>query len=327
MRHLVLSAGLLLFTPAALAQAVTRPVVTVSAGVLRSSETYDEQGNTNDAMLQSRSFSVSFGAEVPVWNRRGTTVSAGATLVAASYELRLEDDGGALLDGRLRPQRLDAFGRVGNARASALLGVSLNVGRDLYDVDYAATVEETGLFDVNSDGQHAAVAQVRGAYPLGRARVTGQVDAALTFASRAAVPVLDVGNPDAPFMLVDLEVDNGSPLSARLGVDVPVGPVVLGLAGFYASRSEGTVRFVDGVPPGFPPGYPAEQPNQFGYRRAVGLIPSVTVRTPDRRVTVRAEGSFSDLYAMENAPVGITLAGTSGFVTRPALTVSASVGL
>lgn len=331
MPRLVLAAAFLLAAPAVLAQAVTRPVVTVSAGVLRSTEIYNEDGNTSGNALAIRAASASLGAEAPVWRRGGTTVSAGAALVASSYGLFF-DSGDALLEGRLRPQRLDVFGRVGNAWVSALLGASLNLGRDPYDSDAEfdpeASPDDAPPYYFNSDGQHAVIAQVRGAYPLGRVRLTGQIDAALTFTNRITEPVFDFNSPGTPSSSdTDIDVDNGNPVGVRLGAEVPVGPVTVGLAGFYGFRSEGSVEYIDGVPPGFPPGFPAVQPNQFGYRSALGLIPSVAFRTPDGRVTVRAEGAFSDFYAMEGAPVGLTLSGEFGPVARPALTLSASVGL
>lgn len=331
MARLTLAAALLLAAPTVLAQAVTRPAVTVTAGILRSSDFYNEQGDTTDDFAKTRSFSASLGAEAPVWRRAGQTVSAGATLTLASYSLVLNSPDGPdvdPLDGRLRPQRLDVFGRIGNTWASALLGASLNLGRDPNDFDIEfdpeASPDNAPPYYFNSDGQHAITAQLRGAYPAGRVRLTGQIDAALTFTNRVTVPVFDFNSPDTPSSSdTDIDVDNGNPVSMHLGADVLVGPVTVGLAGFYAYRSEGSVEYVDGAPAGFP----AIQPNQLGYRSALGLIPSVAFRTPDGRVTVRAEGAFSDFYAMEGTPVGLTLSGEFGPVARPALTLSASIGL
>lgn len=333
----MLAAALLLAAPAALAQAVTRPVVSVSAGVLRSSDFYDVEGNATDDAARTRSFAASLGAEAPVLRRGDLAVSAGALFALASYSVIIGDPDGPdfePLDGALRPQRLDLFGRVGNAQISALLGASLNLGRDPYDFDYIEFDPEMPPDDIptygfNSDGQHAVIAQISGAYPLGPVRLVGQADAALTFANRISTPVFDNLDPDDPTppIFAEIDVDGGDLFSGRLGVEVPVGPIAVGLAGFYASRTTGSFRYVDGVPPGFPPDVPAEQSEPFGYRSVAGLIPSVAFRTPDGRVAVRAEGAFSSFYTMEGAPVGITLSGKDGPVARPAVTLSASVGL
>ena len=128
-------------------------------------------------------------------------------------------------------------------------------------------------------------------------------------------------------VLVDLAVDTGDPYGVQVGAAVPAGPVVLGLAVFYAARTEGRFEYLDGVPDGFPDDVPAVQPVSYGYREAFGVIPSVEYRAPGGRLRARLEGAFSEFYAMENVPVGITLSGESGPVTRPAATLRGGVGL
>ncbi len=315
MSRLAAAAVLLFAAPAVLAQAVTRPTVTVSAGALRASTSYSQGGDVLDG-LGATAFSTSLGAEAPVWQRDATTVSAGATLVAASYAIPL-DGGGTLLDGRIRPQRLDVFGRVGTEQASALIGVSVNLGRDVTDFD-----GPDEPFAFNSDGQNAVIAQLRYKVPAGRASLFAQVDAAFVPATRETFQVIET-NPDGSGSGVltarTADIDNGSPLGFQFGASVPAGPVSLGLSLFYATRTEGTFRIVGDEAPAFS--------NQLGYRNALGLIPSVAYRKPGGRVAVRAEGSFSDFFSMERTPVGLTVSGDRGPVVRPAVTVRVSVGL
>ena len=299
--------------PAALAQAVTRPTVTALAGVLRATRGYDGFGDTSGGFATVTALSVGLGGEVPFLRRGALTASAGARLSAASYGLDLGD--GATFGGDLRLQAFDVYGRLGTDRASARLGVSLDLGRGLYD--------QAESFNVSSDGQHALVGQLRGEVPAGPVLLFARADVSLTTADELQVLVNSVEDPVGT--LVDVAVDTGDIYGVQVGASVPAGPVVLGLAVFTAGRTEGRLEYPDGVLERY--GFPAVQPVQYGYGRAFGVIPSVEYRAPRGGLTVRAEGSFSDFYAMENVPVGITLAGENGAVTRPALTVSVGVGL
>ena len=320
-RALVLACFAPFALPEALAQAVTRPTITVSAGVLRAPDAYDQEGNTSgeseafDAAT-TVSYSVGLGAEVPLLLRGGATVSAGARLTAASYGIQFEDD---TFGGDLVPQNLMVYGRAGTSQASALLGVALDLGLNFYDQLGGSTR------DVNSDGQHALVGQLRGEIPAGPARLHAQADASLTFADETQLLINSIEDPVG--VPVDVAIDTGNPYGVQVGAAVPAGPVVLGLAVFYAARTEGRFEYLDGVPDGFPDGVPAVQPVNYGYREAFGVIPSVEYRAPGGRLRARLEGAFSEFYAMENVPVGLTLSGASGPVTRPAATLRVGVEL
>lgn len=298
------------------AQVPTRPVVTVSAGYLRAPDRYDRGGETSGNALPATATSVAIAAEVPIGLVSGRRVSAGAAVRAASYEL--EFSGGDDVSGDLRPQRLDLFGRIGTTEASARIGVSVDLGQSIYAYE--------GSF--NSDGQHALVAQIRGETPSGRLRLFAQLDASLTLPANITVLYGSEDPRDEPTPYA-VEIDNGDPYGFQVGATGPLGPVVVGLAAFYASRTAGQLEYTDGAPPG-PAGFPDEpaiQPFEFGYYRVIGLVPSVTYTAPSGRLSVRAEGSFSDLYTMEGFPVGITLSGESGPVTRPAVTLSVGIEL
>ena len=169
-------------------------------------------------------------------------------------------------------------------------------------------------------------AQLRGEVAAGPASLFAQADGALTFTDRSTFAFSDaVGNQTD----VAIDVDNGDLYGVQVGASVPVGPVEVGLAAFVAGRTAGSVSYPDGFPPGLDgfPDPPREQEIQTPYRSAVGLIPSVAYRAPGGRLVARLDGAVSGFALMENTPVGITLAGREGWVTRPALTLSASVSL
>lgn len=296
-------------------QAVTRPTLTASAGVLRAPRSYDETGDSSGDFLTATARSVGLGGEVPVLRSGALTASAGARLGAASYGIDFGD--GDTSGGDLRLQSLDVYVRLGNDRASARLGGSLNLGRSLYD--------QAETFNINSDGQHALVGQLRGELPAGPALLFARADGSVVFARTSQVRITSIEDPAGT--LVDVAVNTGDLYGVQVGASVPAGPVVLGLAVFTAGRTEGRFEYLDGVPEGAPAWFLAVRPVAYGYREAFGVIPSVEYRAPGGELTLRAEGSFSDFYAMENVPVGITLAGENGAVTRPALTVSVDVEL
>ena len=145
------------------------------------------------------------------------------------------------------------------------------------------------------------------------------------FARTSQVRITSIEDPVGT--LVDVAVSTGDLYGIQVGASVPAGPVVLGLAVFTAGRTAGRFEYPDGAPEGAPAWFLAVRPVAYGYREAFGVIPSVEYRTPRGGLTLRVEGSFSDFYAMGNVPVGVTLAGENGPVTRPALTVSVGVGL
>ncbi len=310
MSRFALTAALLLVAPGALAQAVTRPVVTASAGYLRGPDFYDDEGNAEGGNSTLTAFSLRLGAEAPVYRRDRVTVSGGGRLSAAS--LRLENLGG----GGLRLQSVEAYGRVGTRDASVLLGASLDLGKGLY--------EQSDSFHPNSDGQNAVFAQLRGEIDAGPACLFAEADGALTFTSRSAftLTAMDGRETDIP-----VDIDNGDLFGVQVGASASVGPLEVGLAAFYAGRTDGTYSLAAAIPDGFPTGFPATQPIQTPYEEALGIIPSVSYRAPGGRLVVRAEGAVSGFALMENTPVGFTLSGKNGWTTRPAVTLSASVGL
>lgn len=312
-------AALLAAAPSiATGQAVTRPVVTLSAGYLHAPEIYDEAGSTDGPNATGSAIGLGLSGEAPVLRRGGLTASAGARLTFASYGLDLGGTGESTVGGDVRPQNLDLYGRLGNERASGMLGVSLNLGRDQYD--------ESDTFNINGDGQHAVVGQLRGEAPAGRVRLFAQADASITLASDGELRLTTVGDPDQSVTYA-LTFDEGDLYGVQAGAAVLVGPVELGLAAFYAARTSPSREFPDGVPPGFPPGSEDVAVFPFGYTRALGLVPSVVYRAPAAPVVVQLDGSFSGFYSMEGVPVGLTLSGENGPVTRPAVTLSVGVGL
>lgn len=313
-----LAAALLLGAPAALAQSVTRPTVTVSAGVMRTvSETVSSSpGGTSVGYLGQTFYAASIGGEVPVYDLHGLlTASVGGSVRAAS----------GLFGGDFALQSACLYTRVGTDRVSGLLGVAADVGNGIF--------ESGNTSGINSDGQTAILAQLSGSVPAGPGRVFGQIDGAFALPTRDAILVTTSPDPDGiagqPY---PVQVRTGHQGSARLGAAVPVGPVEVALAVVVAGRTEGSYRFADALPPPIetssgPLTFSRDNPFQFGYSSTIGLIPSVTYRTPDERLTLRIDGSFTGYSNMEDTPLGFSLASEDGPETRPAVTISASFGL
>ncbi len=318
MSRLALAVALLLAAPAVLAQAVTRPTVTASAGLMRG--VFENTAGSPEgpsAVSDTRMFyAVGLGGELPVVARGPLTASVGVMGRAATD----------VFSGGLSPQSVAVYARLGSAQASGLLGVALDIGGGFFESDNTS--------GINSDGQTAVVAQLSGGVPAGPARLFAQVDGAF------AIPTNEealVNSPD------DLEgrtypvrIDTGHQGSVQVGAAVPAGPVEVALAVFVAGRTEGSYRFTDDVPPPVETGSgtfvtPRETPFQLGYTRTVGLIPSVTYRAPGGRLSLRVDGSFTGYFGLEDIPLGFTLSTGDGLDAgpdvRPAVTASASVGL
>lgn len=292
----------------ALAQAVTHPTVTASAGAMRAvftSERVTSNGREEFADVREL-FAVGLGGEIPVVTRNRLTASTGIALRAASD----------VFGEKFRVQNLNAYGRLGTAQGSALLGVSIDLGDGLFGSGFA----------VNSDGQHALFGQLRGEAPAGPVVLFAQAEGSITFATTQQILFTTIDDPDVRIP-ADSKIDNGDSYSVQFGAVYPVGPVSLGLAVLYAARTSGTLEYVEDEIPGIPAEFLGKQEFQYGYSEALGFIPSVAYRTRDERVTVRVEGSFSGYFSMENIPVGITWTNENGPKTRPAVTLSVSVGL
>lgn len=285
--------------PAVQAQAVTRPTATLSAGYLRNTGFYDDDGNETQDDTRITSTSLRLAVEAPIYDSGSVTVSAGGRLGASGF--------GYNGDGALRPQNVDIYGRVGTARASVRLGVAVDIGQNAYeDPSY------------NSDGQSAVTVQLRGERPAGRVLVFGQADAAFTIPA-----TFDLQFGDNPPVARPVRIDNGDLFGAQAGASVGLGPVSLGVAAYYATRTGGRVEILDPTPDD----EGASGPLESQYRYSVGLIPSLQYRSPTGRVVVRAEGSFSDYLSTESIPLGLSLAGRGVQVVRRAATLSVGVGL
>ena len=304
MSRLSLAAALLLVAPAAVAQAITRPVVTASAGTMRAAFPFSD-GRTF--------YAVGLGGEFPVAARGPLTVSLGAAGRAASD----------VFGGSIRPQSVMLFARLGTAQASGRLGVALDLGSGFFEPDNTS--------GINSDGQTAVVAQLSGTQPIGGVRAFGAVDAALALATGGEAFITsreDVGGQRYP-----LRVSAGHQGSIRAGAAVPVGPVEVAVAVFAAGRTEGFVRYTSDALPlvegddGTLAPAERESPFQLGYTRTVGLVPSVIYRAPGGRLTLRADGSYAGYFTMEDTSLGVTLSSENGPSVRSAVTLSASVGL
>ena len=309
-----LSAACLLSAPAARAQAVTRPTVTASAGVMRAVfETRSFSPDGGDVTEDVRTFyAVWLGGEVPVYARGPLTASVGAAGRAASDAFSRE----------IGPQSVALYARLGTAQASGRLGVALDVGGGLF--------ESGNTSGINSDGQTAIVAQVSGGVPAGRARLFAQVDAA--FALPTDEEILVNTPEDLEGRPYPVRVRTGHQGGLQVGASVPAGPVEVALAVFAVARTEGSFRVTGDVPPPVQTGSgtfvtPRESPLQLGYSQAVGLVPSVTYRAPGGRLALRVDGSFSGYFSLEDVPLGFTVSSEDGPDVRPAVTVSASVGL
>lgn len=320
MPRLVLAAALLLAAPATLAQAVTEPVVTVSAGVLRAvfqGTFVTPDGSTRDS--DARTFyAASIGGEVPVHSLFGlVTASAGARLRAAS----------GVFGGGLAPQSASLYARVGTEAVSGLLGLSVDLGDGLFN--------SGGSSGINSDGQTAILAQLSGGVPAGPVQVFAQIDGA--FALPTSEEILVGGpDPDIGAQAYPVQVRTGHQGSAQVGASVPAGPLEVGLALVVAGRTEGSFRYTNGAPTlidtdGEPIVFSQDNPVRLGYTSTVGLVPSVTYRSPVGRLALRLDGSFTGYYGTENTPLGFTLSNDDGLDAgpdvRPAVTFSASVGL
>lgn len=311
-----LAAALLLTAPVTFAQAVTRPTVTASAGIMRTvAEVVSTSPSGGRVEYDGRTFyAATIGGEAPVYGVSPlVTASVGARVRAVS----------AAFDGGLAPQSATVYARLGTAAASGLLGVALDIGSGLF--------ESGNTSPINSDGQTAIIAQLSGGIPAGPARLFAQLDGAFALPTSGELPIT-TPDPDSPDGGVyQYRVNTGNQGSIRLGASVPAGPVEVALALVVAGRTEGSYRFTDVVLPdgGTNPGgieIGQEFPVQLGYSRTVGLIPSLTYRAPGGRLMLRAEGSFTGYFQLEDMPLGVTLSSAGGPEVRPAVTVSASLG-
>lgn len=211
MPRLALATAFLLAVPAilaqaALAQAVTRPVVSVSAGVMRGVfDVVSVSPDGRDVTSDARTFyAVGVGGEVPVVSRGELTASAGAMGCAASD----------VFGGGFRPQSVTLYARLGTAGASGLLGVALDVGSGFFGSGFS------------SDGQTAVVAQLSAGRQAGRVRLFGQLDGALALPTDEEILVNSLDDLDGrPYAV---RVNAGHQGSVRVGASVPAGPVELG---------------------------------------------------------------------------------------------------